>query len=294
MYLIESGKVRVSVRVPGDVDLKLAISGAGAMLGEVAMLDGGKRSASAIALEPVTVHFLSYRLVQALRHDHRPAALNLIRKIACVVCKRIREAVVELGDRICRPVPGGSTTLLGPLPSRVPSSTRRPSAAGLDPKLLRNIPFFDALSPDELALLLKQSTLLEAERGMVLGREGERADGLRIIVRGAIQKRIQRGELYQRLFLIGPGHVSGAPELIDGGKRVWTSTAREQTLGLEIATRVIEELVASGSSLGLRLMDASIDELMSAHRRISREKVRHALEGTIDLIGPGKPAQRGL
>jgi CRP-like cAMP-binding protein len=294
MYLIEVGRVRVSMRLPGDSDLDVAISDAGAVLGEVAMLDGGKRSATAVALEPVIAHFFGFRMLHALRLDRRPVALRLVRKIAAVVGKRIRESVSALGDQITRPPQNKSNTLVGPLPSRVPWGARRSPAAAMDPVLMRVIPLFEAMSADDRTLLLSKSTLLEAERGVVLSREGERADNLRLVVRGAVQMRVERGDFYHRLFLIGPGHVSGAVEFIDGGRRAWTSAAREQFVGLEIPTTEVEGMVSTGSTLGLALLDAAIEELMSAHRRIAREKARFALEGTIDLIGPGTIAKRGL
>ena len=56
----------------------------------------------------------------------------------------------------------------------------------------------------------------------------------------------------------------------------------------------VDALVASRTPLGLKLFGAATEDLMHALRRVSREKVRHAVEGKIDLIGPETGAQRGF
>ena len=53
-YVVASGRVRVFVPTPGD-QIDAAIVRPGDMFGEAAMLDGGPRLASAVAVEPTTL-----------------------------------------------------------------------------------------------------------------------------------------------------------------------------------------------------------------------------------------------
>jgi CRP-like cAMP-binding protein len=53
-YVVASGRVRVYIPSPGG-EIDTAIVQSGRMFGEVAMLDGGPRLASALALQPTTL-----------------------------------------------------------------------------------------------------------------------------------------------------------------------------------------------------------------------------------------------
>ena len=58
IYFIQDGLIEIRARVPGDEVLTLARLGHGDVLGEVALLDRGPRTASALAVEPTTGYWL--------------------------------------------------------------------------------------------------------------------------------------------------------------------------------------------------------------------------------------------
>jgi CRP-like cAMP-binding protein len=70
MHLIVSGRVMIRISTPAGEDACLTVSGPGESVGEQSLLvDGGRRSASAIALEPVETRFLPRAAFAALRAD---------------------------------------------------------------------------------------------------------------------------------------------------------------------------------------------------------------------------------
>jgi CRP-like cAMP-binding protein len=70
MHLIVSGRVMIRVSTPLGEEACLTVSGPGDSVGEQSLLlDGGQRSASAIALEPVETMFLSGRAFATLRAE---------------------------------------------------------------------------------------------------------------------------------------------------------------------------------------------------------------------------------
>src|ERR1700674_5036361 len=66
MYLIESGKVQISMRSSDGEELILAVLGSGDFFGEMALIDGKPRSANATVVESSRLavlsrpHFLSF------------------------------------------------------------------------------------------------------------------------------------------------------------------------------------------------------------------------------------------
>jgi CRP-like cAMP-binding protein len=68
MHLISSGRVVIRISTPSGEEASLTVSGPGESVGEQSLLfEGGKRSASALALEPVETLFLSRSAFIALR-----------------------------------------------------------------------------------------------------------------------------------------------------------------------------------------------------------------------------------
>ena len=70
MHLIVSGRVMIRVSTPLGDEACLAVCGAGELVGEQSLLlDGSRRSASAVAIDAVETMFISGRAFAALRHE---------------------------------------------------------------------------------------------------------------------------------------------------------------------------------------------------------------------------------
>jgi CRP-like cAMP-binding protein len=70
MHLISSGRVMIRISTVGGEEACLTVSGPGESVGEQSLLvDGGRRSASAVALEPVETLFVSSAAFAALRAE---------------------------------------------------------------------------------------------------------------------------------------------------------------------------------------------------------------------------------
>jgi CRP/FNR family cyclic AMP-dependent transcriptional regulator len=94
LYVLTAGSVKVSRMTEDGDELVLGLAGAGACIGEVAVLDGGPRSATVTALEPTEALALDRdQLLTALQQDPQ-LALTLIATLA----RRLRSADARLED----------------------------------------------------------------------------------------------------------------------------------------------------------------------------------------------------
>lgn len=112
-YAVLSGRLKVTTAANGR-DLALNIVGPGSLIGELALLDPGPRSASAIALDPVRVLVLHRRDLLPFLQRHPEAALSMMtalvrrirqisrarRDLACLpLAERLRRTLDDLADR---------------------------------------------------------------------------------------------------------------------------------------------------------------------------------------------------
>jgi CRP/FNR family cyclic AMP-dependent transcriptional regulator len=102
LFVIQSGTVKVSIEAPDGQETLLAILRAGECLGEIAVLDGRARSASAAAMERTETVFVARD--EFLRFlDAHPDAM---RKVVLILCQRLRDASDHLADLVFHDVYG--------------------------------------------------------------------------------------------------------------------------------------------------------------------------------------------
>ena len=92
LYLITEGKVRISVVTPDGKELSFRHVGPGEVLGEIAVLDGGARSADATAVAKTRAMSLSKPSLDELISHNPPLAKSAL----AFVCARLRETTSQL------------------------------------------------------------------------------------------------------------------------------------------------------------------------------------------------------
>jgi CRP/FNR family transcriptional regulator, cyclic AMP receptor protein len=91
MYLVKSGRVRVSRTPPNCGEEALAILGPGSVFGEMAVLDGGRRSADVIALEGCELLVIERKDFAQLLFDDKELAYYVLNAIVRTLAGRLRE-----------------------------------------------------------------------------------------------------------------------------------------------------------------------------------------------------------
>lgn len=94
LFIIEEGSVRIYLPSPQGADLTLAVLGAGDFFGEMALLDGGPRSASATALRETATLVLGRADFTAVLQSRPQSAMAVLAAVA----QRLREADEMAGD----------------------------------------------------------------------------------------------------------------------------------------------------------------------------------------------------
>jgi MFS superfamily sulfate permease-like transporter len=91
LYVVERGSIEVVVH-DGAVSQRFLSVSSGMMLGETAMLDGGTRSADAVAERPALLHHLSSSSLDRLAREHPAVAAHIHRNMAVHLSARLRSA----------------------------------------------------------------------------------------------------------------------------------------------------------------------------------------------------------
>jgi CRP-like cAMP-binding protein len=98
MYLILSGRVRISIRDTEGKDILLAELARGDFFGEIALLDGRSRSADAVVLEKARLAVLARDNFLSFVRSNSDVALDMLSAIA----ERLRRTDIVLRQRVSR------------------------------------------------------------------------------------------------------------------------------------------------------------------------------------------------
>ena len=97
MYVIQSGKVRISIKVR-DVEKVLIDLGQGEFFGEMSLLNGAPRSATATVVEPARLLVIDPRTFEAMVKGSGDIAVRMIKKLAA----RLQEADDQIGNLLLK------------------------------------------------------------------------------------------------------------------------------------------------------------------------------------------------
>ena len=96
LYLIENGSVRLAVTSSGGKTVEVATLGSGSHFGEMALIDGAKRSATAETLEATSMFRFDYDKVTVLLDRSPATAAKLYRALARFLSNRLRQTTTDM------------------------------------------------------------------------------------------------------------------------------------------------------------------------------------------------------
>jgi CRP/FNR family cyclic AMP-dependent transcriptional regulator len=261
LYVIEAGRVAVTARLPGGRHATLANLGPKDVVGELALLDGGTRTAGVRAVEPTRLLGLPYGDYRAVVHSHDPGARQLRQRLIRLACKRLVKRCQVLAARL----PGEP---LGGRPDR-----GEPAPAPDRDYLLR-LPFFRGFSHAQLESLLARDSVERVAAGTLLLAEGERAQRMFVTLGGAVEEVIRRRDGAIRVALQGPGRGFGYAALLAGdGAAAAAAAARERSVVLAISATVLEHELEHDPFAG------SVErDIVAALRQAERPQARLAAQ----------------
>jgi CRP-like cAMP-binding protein len=266
MVLLMSGRVSISLHLPGERTVEVASLGRGEVLGEIPLLDGGRHSATAHAAEPVSLLSLSRADFAALVSRRHPTAFTLKRRIAGVACSRLRGQLAVLAASLGNEAAGEPA-----LPAAELEFCGPPHSG-----YVRRLATFRAF--DSLALwgFLTAGRFARVAAGRSVIAEGTTSDACYLTMNGAVEKVIVRGGRRIRVGLAGPGQAFGYESLIDGGPSPVTATTRERTLLLVLPQVQFERLFHGEDSGSHAFLDVIDRDLMAALRQALRPQAQLA------------------
>ena len=274
IYFIQDGLIEIRARVPGDEVLTLARLGHGDVLGEVALLDRGRRTASALAVEPTTGYWLGRRHFEILRLDHKPASLSIMQRLIENTCAAVRRSYARIAELLQEAAP------LSREPGEARTGLSKAEATEIP---FGSLPFFSQLSARELKDVLELGRLLHAERRTILYRQGAPSREVFIVVRGAVRTMLQHGDTNFQIAVHAPGSLDGVLSAIDGRPNATSCEACEPADVLALKRSAVATLRTTQTPLSWYLSEHIQEGLVRTLRQCTEHASRLELERNLQV-----------
>jgi CRP-like cAMP-binding protein len=251
-FLID-GELEALKALPGGGDALVGVIGPGNMIGEMALMAGGFRTAKVRAKVDSTILAVSYSFFRASLDQMSVPAFKILRRVIRSLTARLN----ELEKRIIAQWDCGtySPRPTGREPRTPPLDQVSSGSYSFDYRpFLPIIPFFEDFDENEIDRVLERTTVLEVPRGDFLYREAEQARSCYVVVRGAIENSILRDRRYQ-LSVLGPGRLCGANDLIEERPHSWDARVRAGALLLTFDRAGFESLFRGESTECLKFQN---------------------------------------
>ena len=271
LFIVDEGRLVAHVTEADGTSALLSSVGPGDHLGEMALNHSMLRLATITAAEPTRGHLLLADDFSAMRsadesgpegREARSGALKVLVRLARVLCARLRARTQTITGP--EAIVGGGPEVFGE-PYAVPMAMLAE---------LRPLEFFRGLTEDELRVLAGCMRVWEIPRARRIFAAGTPGTSCCVIVRGAVEVSVARGERRQQLAVVGPGRMFGIVSLIDRGPRRTTCTAREDVVMLELRAEAFDLILAAGGRLADKLIDRINRNLIASQRHANRQVVR--------------------
>jgi CRP-like cAMP-binding protein len=269
-FILESGAVDVMTRLPGGGDATVATLGPGCVIGEMALLDSGLRSATVVPRESVTGYFLERDGFHMMLAQRNHAAFSIQGRITRTLCRRLR----ELNARI---IASDAPESVAPAADETGGSPEapRPARPSFDYRaFLPLLPLFRNFSSADIETFAGLTQALEVGRGHLLFRQGEAVAACHLVVRGAIEVTGAQDGLRHRVGVLGPGRLCGVNALIEGRPHSLSAVARERATLLEIGKAEFDRLFTGTDRVAAKFQGAISHELLQALARTNNHLTR--------------------
>jgi len=280
-FLID-GELEALKALPGGGAAQVGTIGPGSMIGEMALVTSGTRSATVQAIKPSTALTVSYYFFHAALDQMSVPAFKILRSVIHSLTGRLGELqgrILEQWDCEAYNPPTYASAPKSWLPEESPERARsfdyRP--------FLPVVPFFANFTESEIDLVAARARVVELPRGEFLYREGATAEACYILVRGAIEISVVRDRRYQ-LSICGPGRLCGANALIAETPYISVARVRSAALLLCFDRPAFESLYLGETTECLKFQSAvsvnQLQELKTADNLLTTLVSQdHILEG---------------
>jgi CRP/FNR family transcriptional regulator, cyclic AMP receptor protein len=272
--VIIDGEALVTAKVLGVGNINITVLDTGCFIGEISQLLKTPSTVSVVAKTPLECFFISsgyfdmlgslfpetkYKINKAVIEDVCLRQKNLHKKITAFLSHSQMASKSIFGEVIHSLTRAKETSL---------------TVVHMKPEKLKNMEVMQAMSVEQIDLLLKHSTILDAPRNATILHEGDKTEVCYMILRGAVQSSIRQINKLAKMSVMAPGKLFCCMSIIDGTPSIFDFTTCEHTILLKLSAEQLAELKEKDMTIWYMLHDEVCKSFAALEQAASKLDIR--------------------
>lgn len=261
-----SGDLEVLKSLPGGGTARISTLPPGTMIGEMALVADGTRTATVRATQPSIVLSVQREFFNAALDQISVPAFKILRCVIHDLAVRLDELQERILSQWGCEGAGHRYYIAGA--DDAPAEAEEEHVHSFEiRRFLPILPFFHSFSESEIDRLVDFARMVELSRGEYVFREADPARACYVVIRGAVETSVTRDRRYQ-LSVLGPGRICGSSSVVTHRERLNTARARSATTLLELDQSVFDRLYLGDAPECLKFQRV-VSENLLLDRRIA-------------------------
>jgi CRP/FNR family cyclic AMP-dependent transcriptional regulator len=272
--VIIAGEAMVTAKVLGVGAINIIVLNQGSFIGEISQLLKTASTVSVVAKTHLECFFISSGYFEMLGSMFPETKYKINKAVIEDVCLRQKSLHKKITAFI-------SHSQMAPksIFGEVLNSLSRPKETSLKviqmkPEKLKQIDVLNAMNDEQVAILLKHSTILDAPRNATIMREGEKTPVCYFILRGAMQSSIRQVHKIAKLSVLAPGKLFCCMSIIDGTPSIFDFTTCEHTILLKLSADQLAQLKEKDVTIWYMIQDEICKSVAALEQAASKLDIR--------------------
>jgi CRP-like cAMP-binding protein len=151
-------------------------------------------------------------------------------------------------------------------------------------QFLGSVPLFEALAPEELAIVAEMVTEMEWEAGATVFSTGDTGDTMFIVEEGVVEVYAVVSGIEKLFMTVRAGGVFGLLSLIDSGDQPGAARAVERTRALGLGQQNLDQLLEDHPGVGAKLL-SGIGTTLGRQIRVLLDQYRDTVAWNLEVTG---------
>jgi CRP/FNR family transcriptional regulator, cyclic AMP receptor protein len=267
LYVIERGRIDVEAELTGGHVHTIASIGPGEILGEVALMGGVRRSGTAVVRDPVAGWVLHRSNIEMMRLDAGAGSVELAAALTELILGRLQDRYAAIAHEL-------AVEDADPAPPAGEPAQRAPALRGARGYLESLLCFRHFRDGHQIEEALGGAQALELPAGAVAMSPDIPAGELLLVLRGALEVSIRRGNSVRQVRLAGPGRMAGHVGALDGRPSPVLAQAREHVVLLALPADRVRGMLRDSRAPARCFCAGLAEDLGRALRQAERPTAR--------------------
>ncbi len=273
-HIIIEGEAVVTAKVLGVGKINIIILDKGSFIGEISQLLQTPSTVSVIAKTPLECFFISKGYFDMLGSLFPETRFKINKAVIEDVALRQRSLHKKISAFLAHSHMASKSVLGGVLHSLTRPKETTLTVVQMKPEKLAQMEMFSHMSKEQIEILLKNSTVVDAPRNATILREAEKTPVCYLVLRGAVQSSVRQMNKIAKLAVLAPGNLFCCMSIIDGTPSLFDYTTCEHTILLKLSADNLTELKIQDINIWYMIHDEICKSFAALEQAASKLDIR--------------------